>query len=61
MVVYIEFFHSYVVDRDTVEHLCLPLTEVINVNRPRLLLIILINTSILAEVCLLCIGETVCA
>jgi hypothetical protein len=59
MVVHVKFFYSYVIDRNTVKHLCLLLTEVINVNRPRLLLIILINTSILAEVYLLYIGETV--
>jgi hypothetical protein len=59
VVVHIEFLHSDIVDRDAVELLLLPLTKVIDVNRPRFLLIISINTSILAEVCLLCIGETV--
>ena len=59
MVVHIEFLHGNVIDRDTVKLLLLLLTKTINVNRPCLLLIILINANILVEIRLLCIGETV--
>ena len=59
MVIHIEFLHGNVIDRDTVRLLLLLLTKTIDVDRPCLLLIISINTNILAEIRLLCIGKTV--